>query len=185
MTSEWNSALSILHQARHGSSPEQRERLDALEANVLRVALGRKRQAQRGECSAAGVLGARTLGIEELRALALDPQPLAECEVASGVDFIEDFSRRTDIELDRELCLELAHAFERRHPALGAFWLERMERRLHGPQNSNARTPEQVEADRLERLRVCKLRTDTFEALSKLARPEPLNLRACDGYLRQ
>jgi hypothetical protein len=62
MKREWNLALSIVRKARDGSSPEQHERLDALEANVLRLALGRKRQAQRGECDAAGLLQVETLG---------------------------------------------------------------------------------------------------------------------------
>jgi hypothetical protein len=62
MKREWNHALSVAQKARDGSSLEQRERLDALDATVLRVALGRKRQKQRGECGAAGRLQVETLG---------------------------------------------------------------------------------------------------------------------------
>jgi hypothetical protein len=174
MTCEWNLALSIVQKAREESSLGQRDELDAFEANVLRLALGRKRQRQRSDCSADALSKVHALGLDELRALALERQPLAECEVASGVDFIEALSQREDLELDRGLYLEFARAFERRHPALGEFWLARMEGRLHGPEHTNARPPEQAEADRLEKLRVCKLRSDEFEALSKLTRPEPI-----------
>jgi hypothetical protein len=41
---------------------------------------------------------------------------------------------------------------------------------------ASSRTPDQLEADRVELLRVSKLRADAFEALSKLTRPEPINL---------